>query len=154
MDVAWPDRARRGAAWRGSRGGVGLGKAGRGHGVAVAARRGQVGLGRARRGVAAEVGRLHRAHKLMQRFKVIDNRSPGEQGPQDVRERIRLFSAIPSPDDPTKYEHHPTEDIIADPMQRALLLRDAERLWKGLKARYGHLQEFVAMVQGDLGEAA
>lgn len=103
---------------------------------------------------AAEVGRLHRAHKLIQKFKVVDNRSPGEQGPRDVRERIRLFSAIPSSDDPTQYEHHPTEQVIADPLQRALLLRDAERAWKSLKARYGHLQEFVQMVQGDLGDEA
>jgi hypothetical protein len=101
---------------------------------------------------AAEVGRLHRAHKLIQKFKVIDNRSPGEESTGDVRERIRLFSAIPSTDDPGTYEHHPTEEIIADPIARAVLLRDAERAWKALKARYGHLKEFEAIVRGDLGE--
>jgi cellulose biosynthesis protein BcsQ len=103
---------------------------------------------------AAEVGRLHRAHKLIQKYKVIDNRSPGEQGPRDVRERIRAFSAIPSVEDPSQYEYHPTQDIVADPVARATLLREAERAWKALKARYGYLQEFVNMVQDDLGGEA
>lgn len=104
---------------------------------------------------ASLVGRLHRAHKLIQRYRVIDNRSPGETGPRDVRERVRLFSAVPLPDDPTRFQHRLTEDVMGDPIARALLLREAERAWKALRARFGHLQEFASMVRTDLdGEAA
>lgn len=102
---------------------------------------------------AADVGRLYRARKLLARYRVVDNRAPaGDGGERDVRERVRLFSAIPSPGG--GFEHHPTEQIVEDPQTRVLLLRQAEREWKALKARYGHLREFVDMVLGDLGEEA
>lgn len=100
---------------------------------------------------AAEAGRLGRAQKLLQRYRVKDNRRAGD-GPRDVRERVRLFSAIPS--EAGGFVYHPTERIVEDPQARALLFRQAEREWKALKAKFGHLKEFVDLVLGDLSEEA
>jgi len=50
----------------------------------------------------------------------------------------------------------PAEEIASDPMAARLLLRDMERDWRQLKARYEEFEQFWALVREDaqLGETA
>ena len=47
-----------------------------------------------------------------------------------------------------------TEKVAQDPLTRAMILRDAERDWRTLRARYEHLTEFFDIVRSDLADAA
>jgi hypothetical protein len=47
--------------------------------------------------------------------------------------------------------YQPVEVVADDPLLRAMLLRDAERDWRTLRARYEHLVEFFEIVRRDLG---
>lgn len=54
----------------------------------------------------------------------------------------------------TGRSYEPTESIAADPLLSKLMLQQAEREWRDLKARYGHLKAFVELVQSDLEKIA
>jgi hypothetical protein len=50
--------------------------------------------------------------------------------------------------------YSPIEEVVADPISRELLLRQFEREWKILQARYSHLIEFVEACREVLAEAS
>lgn len=95
---------------------------------------------------AAEAYYLERAHELIRvariRFPAVDT--------SDNR-TLRAFQAVRG-DDETGYVYEPTEEVATDPFVRQLVLREMEREWRQLKARYEHFTEFIAMVAADLAD--
>ena len=65
--------------------------------------------------------------------------------------RVRAFHCVRSEEG---HVYEPAEKIAADPFLRTLVLRDMERDWRQLQARYGEFEEFVALVRTDIGEKA
>jgi len=51
---------------------------------------------------------------------------------------------------PTGREYLPIAEVAEDPVLSAVALAEAERDWRAMYSRYGHLQEFVALVQSSL----
>ncbi len=96
---------------------------------------------------AAESWYLHRAHELIREVR-ITYRDADENGP--ARD-VRAFHAVRG-ESGVRYE--PVEKVAADPFSRQLLLRDMERDWRALHARYSAFGEFCDMVTADLAQAA
>lgn len=59
--------------------------------------------------------------------------------------RVRAWVATRSPQTPHAYE--PVEKIAADPLLRAMTLRQMEREWLTLKRRYAEFDEFWQLVR-------
>lgn len=60
---------------------------------------------------------------------------------------VRAFVSVPAEQGRA---YHPVESVAADPVMSRLMLQEAERAWRDLKARYGGLAGFVEMVRRDL----
>lgn len=95
---------------------------------------------------AAEAWYRHRAHELIQSARVVF-RDEDESEPL----RVRAFHCVRIE---SGHVYEPAEKVAQDPFLRSLVLRDMEREWKQLQRRYGDFEEFVVMVQKDLGQAA
>lgn len=90
--------------------------------------------------VAGERYRLDQARQLIRVVKL-----PSEPGrPSDLRAFVSVRGQ-----DSRAGEYVPTEEAMGDPFTRRLVLSAMEREWKALKARYEHLAEFAAMIEGD-----
>jgi hypothetical protein len=50
----------------------------------------------------------------------------------------------------SRYE--PIEEVITDPFQRDLMLKQMRRDWQTFKKRYQHMEEFVAEIVSDLDD--
>jgi hypothetical protein len=96
---------------------------------------------------AAEAYYLDRARGLIRSYRLKYTR------PDDTEGDVRAFTSVPTAGTPSRV-YRATEEVAADPLLRAIALRDAERDWHTLKARYQHLGEFFAIVRADLDEAA
>jgi hypothetical protein len=94
---------------------------------------------------AAERYYLDRASRLIRKYRIIYRSPGGESG------RVRAYVSTMSETGPV---YRPTEDVLADDFQRALLLQSLKRDIKTLKAKYGHLEEFTAIVLTELREHA
>lgn len=92
---------------------------------------------------AAEAWYKHRAHELIQSVKIVYREATEEQ-PERM---VRAFHAVRGE---SGVEYRPAEDIADDPFARQLVLRDMEREWKQLLARYEHFEEFLGMVRADV----
>lgn len=91
---------------------------------------------------AAYEWRLDKAAEDIRYFR-IKFREPTEDDDGTVREWVSL----------TKGEgqvYVKTEEVARDPVAAEVMLRDAERAWRALFARYEHLSEFVEMVKETL----
>ena len=97
---------------------------------------------------AAERWRLYQARKLIQLGRTVYRAEKGNQPARDVRS----WQAIPDPDHGAVFE--PVEKVARDELLTAMVLRDMERDWKLLKARYGHFAEFARMVREDTEQVA
>jgi hypothetical protein len=95
--------------------------------------------------VAGPKWREHQAHELIQTVRVSYRRA------NDTIGDVRAFHAVRSE---AGYDYRPVEEIVADPIAAAILLRDMEREWRALKARYGAFDEFLDLVRRDIGEVA
>lgn len=69
----------------------------------------------------------------------------------DEERDVRAFHAIARPEGPS---YVPVEEVAEDEFARELLLRQAEREWKAMRRRYGHLAEFMDLVRTALAEDA
>ena len=67
---------------------------------------------------------------------------------------VRAFVAVRRTDAPETATYMPVGEAFMDPFTRQLVLRDAEREWKQLQRRYGHLAEFAQMVLADVAAVA
>lgn len=97
--------------------------------------------------LAAERYYIQRAHDLIQSVKVT-YRDPKTSKRYD----IRAFHAVPAPNG-EGHVYEPTDKVINDPLLKAIVLREMERDWRQLHARYGTFVEFVELVQQDLAKA-
>jgi len=94
--------------------------------------------------VAAEKWRLEQAGQLL---RVTYKPIPGK--PRD----LRAFSAVKGEDTPTS-EYMPTEEVLANPFTRELLLKQLKRDWQTFKRRYDHMAEFAAFITAQLQDEA
>lgn len=93
--------------------------------------------------VAGERYRIDQARELIRTVKVKYTQRDGSASD------LRGFVSISRVDTPSR-EYLPVEEVAADPLMARLVLRDAEREWRELFARYQHLDEFIQMVRGDI----
>jgi hypothetical protein len=98
--------------------------------------------------LAAERWRLEQAHQLIRSVRIVIRKgAPNE----DVT--VREFHAVRS-ETTNEYVYETAETIAADPFMSQIVLRDMERRWRQLHERYGHFEEFIRMVAGDIEKAA
>lgn len=84
--------------------------------------------------IAGEAFRREQARLLIRSVRIpLKNSNHGSTS-------VRAFYAMPSTE-PTKV-YDPTEEIMADPMSRKILLNDMKRRIAELETTYGHLNEF------------
>jgi hypothetical protein len=97
-------------------------------------------------GIAAESYRRVQAAELIRSVRV--TYLPLGDGPQAS---IRAFHATARPEIGHAYD--PIEEIMDNPIQRAILLRDMERDWRALKKRYESIVEFWDLLNSEVSEA-
>lgn len=96
--------------------------------------------------VAGEAYRRAQAAQLIRSVRIeFSTEAEGE------RKYVRAFSSVRQ-SDPEQQGYRPTDEIAADPLAAKILLRECERAIAELKAKYGHLAEFVSLVQSGLLE--
>lgn len=93
---------------------------------------------------AAEAYYLERAGQLIRKCRVIYVDS------DDAEVSVPAFVSVASAAPPARV-YKATEEVANDPLLTKMVLRDAEREWRALKARYGHLVEFMASVRDEAG---
>lgn len=71
----------------------------------------------------------------------------------DRPHELRAYVAVRGANTP-KAEYIPTEEALANPISRELVLRDMEREWHALRRRWQHMQEFADLLRVHLGEVA
>ena len=95
-------------------------------------------------GEAAEAWYQHQAHELIRSVRIsftdVSDRAPRS---------IRAFVAMPTTD-AGAYVYEPTEQVVADPLKRAILMRTMERDWRTFKRRWEDFEEFSALLLADL----
>lgn len=94
---------------------------------------------------AAEAWYLGRAHELIQSVKVVYREATDDEAALVGRG----FLAVRG-EGPEQYVYEPAEKVAADPFTRQLVLREMEREWRQMLARYEGFQEFLALVAGDV----
>jgi hypothetical protein len=97
-------------------------------------------------GEAAERYRLGQARNLIRSVKVTYQRPTGEKA------SVRQFVSIDRSDAAGPATGYlPTEEVLADPLTRRILLRQMEREVGSLMARFEHMQEFRDLLVQRLG---
>lgn len=87
--------------------------------------------------LAAEAHRREQARGLIQSVKITFVKPDGGE------DQIRLYHAVRKNKGRV---YQPVDEIVKDDVATKILLQEMERDWKRLKARYGHLVEFQAMI--------
>lgn len=73
-----------------------------------------------------------------------------EPDSQEARE-VRAFVSVRETADPERCGYQPTEEVLADPLASAILLRELERAITDLKRRYGHLKDYREVIRRSFG---
>lgn len=96
---------------------------------------------------AGEQYRLQQARSLIRSFKVV-YRDDGQE-----QRKVRAYVSTVSEAGPV---YRATEEVLSDDFSRELLMRGLQRDLNTLRRKYGHLEEFAALVQQRLlgGEAS
>ena len=89
---------------------------------------------------AAHAWWLHRAEELIRSVRVTYTKDDG------TRERIRWFHPVR----PQGGVYDPLDVIADDPVATEVLLRAADRQWREMLTRFGHLEAFIEMVKKDV----
>lgn len=97
--------------------------------------------------IAGPAYRKVQAQQLIRQVRIQQLPREGDGPPVDVR----AFHAVYTAESGHTYE--PAEEVVADPILRSILLRDMERDWRNLKARYDSFTEFWAIVRSDIEQA-
>ena len=93
--------------------------------------------------VAGAKYRKQQAHQLIRSVRVT------YRDASDQEKSVRALIAMPRPASLIS-QYEPVEDVINNKFKKQLMLQEAERAWRNLKARYNNLAEFAAIVLGDL----
>lgn len=93
--------------------------------------------------VASERYREIQAQKLIQSVTITYRKAEKKQPERSVRywQSVRGEQG---------HVYKPTEEVVQNEVESQIVLKDMEREWKNLKARYGHFAEFREMVRRDL----
>lgn len=91
---------------------------------------------------AAETHRLDVARRLIRKVRVRFIDANADR--QSVRQYVHVEHI-----DPPEHVYRRIDEIAADPFTTQLVLREAEREWRRLKQRYGHMAEFIELVRRD-----
>ena len=95
--------------------------------------------------VAGEAYRRTQAADLIRSVKVVYDTDP-----QGRDKKVRAFVSIRPDEAPHLAAYRPTEEVVADPLTYRMLLREMDRDWRRFRARYEHLQEFHALIAGEV----
>lgn len=95
---------------------------------------------------AGDEWRLEQARRLIRRVRMV--RVDDSEGPTDLRAYVNVRVGS------TAGEYVPTEQAMADPVARQVVLRSMEREWRSLYRRYEHMQEFAEIVRLTFDEQA
>lgn len=93
--------------------------------------------------LAGEAHRRRQAHELIQGVRIVHTRDGS--GPRS----LRAYVAVPQPDS-AQPDYRPLEEVARDEFAAKIVLQAAEREWRTLKTRYGHLVEFIDMVRQEV----
>lgn len=91
--------------------------------------------------VAGHKYRLVQAAEMIRSVKVVYAENPARE-PKEVR----AFVAVPRNDSKRMVYRHVTE-VLADDLQRRMLLADMEREWRMFERRYSHMAEFADLIR-------
>jgi hypothetical protein len=92
---------------------------------------------------AAEAWYRHRAHELIRVGRTV-YKEADENGPE---RSVRSWQCVYGE---RGHVYEPVEKVVENPFTRQIVLRDMEREWKGLFARYEAFEEFLSLVSSDL----
>ena len=92
-----------------------------------------------------EAARKWRLHEASQLLRVKYKTDVGNE-----RVDLRAFWVTRGKDGHPESRYDPIEEVIEDPFQRELMLRQMRRDWQSFKRRYQHMEEFTVEVLGDL----
>ena len=92
--------------------------------------------------VAGEKYRLQQAGDLIRSVEWVY-----AEEPDGAPKKVRAFHSVNRVDGPT---YVPAQEIQQDEFMTKLVLQSAEREWKSLQRKYGHLAEFLAVVRRDV----
>lgn len=90
--------------------------------------------------IAGDKYRLTQAENLIRSIRVNYTNAAGEV------ERVRWWHPVRE----TTQVYDPLDVIATNPVAMQVLLRQADREWRQMKQRYGHLEEFWAVVRQDV----
>ena len=93
---------------------------------------------------ALEKYQLVVAAKLIRKQRIVYKPTP-----RSALRPTRQWVSVASPEGRS---YKPIREVAADPLASRLLLAEAERAWRELKARYGNIAGFVEMIRRDLDE--
>lgn len=85
-------------------------------------------------------GEAHRLTQAGQLLRVTFRPDPSK--PRD----LRAFVAVKGEDTPTS-DYVPTQEALADPFTRELVLRSMKRDWQTFQRRYKHMSEFAEFIR-------
>lgn len=88
--------------------------------------------------IAGEKYREQQASELIRSVKISYKRK------DDTLEQVRYFVSV---EEGEGYAYHPADVVAKDDRLTGIVLRDMEREWRQLYARYSHFQEFTELVQ-------
>ena len=88
--------------------------------------------------VAGHEYRKVQASELIRSVKIVYRETPAGEPV-----RVRAFSSVR---DDKQQAYRPTEEVLSDEFSRRLLLNECRREIESLKRRYGHLEEFAALL--------
>lgn len=91
---------------------------------------------------AAERYYLDRAHGLIRTVKISHRRESTQE-----KIEVRKWHATAGP---AGIVYEPLDRIKEDPFLRKLVLANAEREWRDLYVKFGHLQEWLEVIREDL----
>lgn len=88
--------------------------------------------------IAGEKYREQQASELIRSVKISYKRA------DDTLQSVRYFVSVEEKDG---HAYHPADVVAQDPRLTEIALRDMEREWRQLYAKYSHFQEFTELVQ-------
>lgn len=93
--------------------------------------------------VAGEAYRRVQAAEIIRSVKIVFAESP-----TGAKRSVRAFSSLheTAPMEAAPGTYAPTEVLVSDEVSRQLLLRQCRREIAALNTKYGHLQEFAALI--------
>lgn len=99
--------------------------------------------------IAAKGFRKQQAARLIRSVRVVY-----AVDPETAKDKqIRAFVSI-RPEGTPSNVYKPTEEVLADPLQRQMLLQQFRRDWASFKNRYQMLEEFADIVTAETAEAS